>query len=99
MNSSLQIACFAGTLALLAGSASGKTGRAVGPEQTLLVRVYDEAQVPAAVLHSATMETARLFQAAEIRIRWEHLSAESPEDEGTDMTAVAFRQLDERLYL
>jgi hypothetical protein len=45
------------------------------------------------------METARLFRAAGIRISWEHLSAESLEDEGTDMTAAAFRQPDERPYL
>jgi hypothetical protein len=99
MNSLLQIASFAGTLALLAGSASGRTGRAFGPEERLLIRVYDEAQVPAAVLHSATMETARLFGAAGIRISWEHLSAELPEDIGTDMTAVAFVKPDERPYL
>jgi hypothetical protein len=97
MNSSLQIAWFAGTLALLAGSASGNTG--CPPEPTLLVGIYDKAQVPAAALHSATMETVRLFRAAGIRISLEYLSAESPEDEGADMTALAFRQPDERPYL
>ena len=99
MNGSLQIARFAGTLALLAGSASGKPGCAVAPEQTLLVRVYDKAQVRGAVLEYATMETARLFRAAGIRISWEHLSAESPDDEGTDLTAAALRQPDVRPYL
>lgn len=99
MNSSLQIASFAGTLALLAGSALGNTRRAVGPEQTVLVRVYDEAQVPVAVLHSATMETGRLFRAAGIQISWEHPFAESPDDEGTDMTAASFQRPDERRYL
>jgi hypothetical protein len=99
MNSSLQITCLAGTLALLADSASGKAGRVIDPEQTLVIRIYDKAQVPAAAIHLATMETARLFRAAGIRISWEHLSAESPEDKGTDMSAVAFRQPDKRPYL
>ena len=55
--------------------------------------------MPAASLHAATMETDRLFQAAGIRISWEHLSTESPEDMGTDMTAEAFRQPNDRTYL
>ena len=95
MSSFLRITAFAGTLALLAGCAYGKAG----PEQTLSVRLYDQAQVPAAVLHSAMMEAARLFRAAGIRIRWEQPPVESLEDQGTDMTAAAFRQIDERPYL
>lgn len=99
MNRSLEIAWWAGTLALLASSASGKTGRGVAEEQTLLIRVYGQAEVPAIAFHSATMETARLFRPAGIRIRWEHVSRESPQDKGTDMTAAAFRQPNDRPYL
>jgi hypothetical protein len=99
MNSSLQIARIVGTVALLAGCASSKTGRGVAAEQTLSIRVYDKAELPAPVLRSAMMETGRLFLAAGIRISWEHLSAASPEDQGTDMTAAEFHQLDRRPYL
>lgn len=100
MSSSLQIAVFAGTLALLAGSASGKTGETSAAEQQMVsIRLYDKAQVPAAVLRSAMPEAARLFRRADIRITWERLSAEVPQDQGTDMTAAAFQQPDNRPYL
>ncbi|HZQ51476.1 MAG TPA: hypothetical protein VFB14_04715 [Bryobacteraceae bacterium] len=95
MSSFLRTTTFAGTLALLAGCGYGKTG----PGQTVSVRLYDQAQVPAAVLHSAMMEASRLFRAAGIRITWEQPPVEAPEDQGTDMTAAAFRQRDERPYL
>jgi hypothetical protein len=95
MNSLLRIATFAGTLALLAGCGYGKTG----PEQTVSVRLYDQAQVPATVLHSAMNETSRLFRAAGIRISWERPSAEAPEDQGTDQTAYVCQRPDERPYL
>lgn len=99
MNSSLQIAYVAGTLALLAGSASGKNGWASAPEHTVSIRLYDRAQAAAAVLHSAIAETTRLFRAAGILTLWERPSAESLEDQGTDMTAAAFRRPNERPYL
>jgi hypothetical protein len=99
MNSSLQIACFAGTLAVLAGSATGKTGRETFPEQTLSIRVYDKAGVSATILEEASNQAARLFRAAGIRICWEHPSTESAQDLGTDMTAAAFEQPNNRPYL
>jgi hypothetical protein len=99
MNSSLQIAHVAGTLALLAGSATGKNVWPSAPGQTVSIRLYDRAQAPAAVLHSATEETTRLFRAAGIQTLWEEPSAESLEDQGTDMTASAFRRPNERPYL
>lgn len=95
MSSFLRIAFLGSTVAWITGFASGKTG----PEQTVSIRLYDQAQVPAAVLHSAMMEAARLFRAAEIRISWERPTAEAPEDRGTDMTATALRHPDERPYL
>jgi hypothetical protein len=70
MNRSFQTAVAASTLALLAGSASGKTGREIGPEQMLSIHLYDQAQVPTGVLHSATVEATRIFRAAGIQITW-----------------------------
>ena len=99
MNRSLQIAWFAGTVSVLAGSALAKTGPKTFPEQTLSIRVYNKAGVAATALQAATAETARLFRAAGIRIDWEHPSTESGKDVGTDMTAAAFRQPNERPYL
>jgi hypothetical protein len=99
MNSSLQIAFIGSMLALMAGSISGKTGREIAPAQTLSIRLYDKAQVPVGVLHRATTEATRLFRAAGIRIVWEQPSAESPEDQGTDMTSAAFWQPDDRRYV
>lgn len=99
MNIPLQIAWFVGTLAVLAGSALGKTERETFPEQTLCIRVYDKAGVPATALEAASMETARLFRAVGLRISWEHPSTESAQDGGTDMTAAAFRQPNDRPYL
>lgn len=98
MNSSLRIAFFGSMVGLAAGYASGKTGRLNAAETTVSIRLYEQAQVPPAVLHSAMNETSRLFRAAGIRIRWEQPAAESPEDEGTDQTA-AYERLDERRYL
>ncbi|MBV9758984.1 MAG: hypothetical protein JO340_00320 [Acidobacteriaceae bacterium] len=43
-------------------------------EQTLRVRIYNKAQIPAASLDPAATETARLFRAAGIHIGWEHLA-------------------------
>lgn len=75
-----------GHAGLLAGSLAAKTGRDAAPEQTLSIKVYDQAEVPAATLKAATAETGRLFRAAGIRISWQHPATESPEDVGTDMT-------------
>lgn len=99
MNSSLRIAFLASVAALIVSSTSGKTRRAIAAEETISIRLYDQAKVPAAVLDSATIEATRLFRAAGIRISWERPLLESPEDQGTDMTAIAFRQPDERPYL
>jgi hypothetical protein len=83
MNSYLRMVFFAGTLS----AASLGAGRA--PEQTLHIRVYDQAQVPAETLQSAMAETGRIFQAARIGIVWELPAAESPEDRGFDWSSPA----------
>src|SRR3982751_2134373 len=76
-----------GTLILITGPVGGQTGRTRGPEQILGIHLYDQAQVSAGVLHAATVEAARLFRAAGIRISWEQLLVEAPEDRGLDMSA------------
>jgi hypothetical protein len=91
-----------GTLFLVTGPVCGQTGRTRGPEQILGIHLYDQAQVPAGVLHSATVEAARLFRAAGIRISWEQTLVEAPEDRGLDMSArksVPFWPPDHRSYL
>lgn len=99
MNSSLQKAWGAVALALLAGSLAAKTGRDADQEQALWVRIYDQAGVPKAALAAATVETGRLFRAAGVRISWQQPAMEWPKDVGTDMTAAAFRQPNDRPYL
>jgi hypothetical protein len=99
MNSSFRIAFLGSMAALAAGYASGKTGRSIAAETPISIRLYDQAQVPAAVLHSAMHETSRLFRAAGIRLAWQTPVAEAAADQGTDMTATAFQQPDERSYL
>ncbi len=94
-----QIARFAGTLALIGGCAMGKTERTIAPEVALSIRVYDHAQVTPALLNSAENETGRLFQAAGIRIVWEHPLYLSSEDEGTDMTYASSPPPNGRPYL
>ncbi|MBV9937007.1 MAG: hypothetical protein JO150_00765 [Acidobacteriaceae bacterium] len=100
MHSSLQKALITSTFALVAGCMSAKTPKEIVPEQTLSIRVCDQAQVPNAVLRLTTAEADRLFRTAKLRILWRQPSAESPEDRGTDMTSAAFfRQPDRRSYL
>lgn len=99
MNDRRRIARFAGTLALIASCAGGKSQRTIVPQATLLMRIDDQAQVPTAILTSAENEAGRLFRAAGMRIAWEHLLYVSPEDEGTDMTAPSPRRPNERRYL
>jgi hypothetical protein len=102
MHYSFPIAFLASTLALLTGSAFGKTGRNLGLEPTLSVHVYDQAQVPRGVLHQGTVEAMRLFRAAGIQITWNQPVVEAPEDRGLDMSeesSPTFRSPDERPYL
>jgi hypothetical protein len=99
MNSSLRTALLTSTLALMAGALHGKTASEKGPPQMLSIRLYDQAKVPAQVLHSAADEVSWLFRAARIRISWECPSSESPGDQGTDMTGAPFRQPDNRRYI
>jgi hypothetical protein len=99
VNSSFRIAILANTLALTAGSLYGKSNRALGTEQTLAIRLYDQAQVPHRMIHLATEEAARVLRAAGIRISWEQPPAEAPEDRGIDMRSADVRQPDERPYL
>ena len=86
-------------LALMGVALCGKTPARITARQMLLVRLYDQAQAPAGVVHAASDEASRLFRAAGIRISWEYPSSESPEDQGTDMTSAAFRQPDVRSYV
>src|SRR5438105_539634 len=99
MNSSFRIAFVANTLALAVGSASGKTGREIAPEQRLSIHLYDDAQVPVGTLKSATVEATRLFRAAGMRISWEQVRVEAPEDRGIDMSSSGSWQPVERHYL
>lgn len=100
MNSSLRTASLTSALALIAGSlVPGKTPTGMAPEQTLSIRLYDQARVPNTVLRPATAEADRLFRAARLRIAWDQPSTESAEDLGTDMTSAAFQQADNRNYL
>jgi Zn-dependent protease with chaperone function len=102
MNHSLPTALIASTLALITGSASGQTRRNLGPEPTLSVHLYDQAQVPTGVLHAATVEVTRLFRAAGIQTTWEQPVAEAPEDRGIDMSdrrSAPSRPPDERPYV
>jgi len=64
MNNSWRMALIAGALSTAAVSASGKTGRAIAPAQPLRIHLYDQAQVPGGVLHSAIGEATRIFKAA-----------------------------------
>jgi len=98
MNNSWRMALIAGALSTAAVSASGKTGRAIAPAQPLRIHLYDQAQVPGGVLHSAIGEATRIFKAAGTPISWEQPPTESPEAWITDMTALP-RALDQRQYL
>lgn len=98
MNRSLQIAFVTSMLVLLSGSVSGKTGHEVGPEPTLSIHLYDQAQLPADMLRLATAEATRLFRAAGIQISWERPLVEAPEDRGIDLTGAGSRRIDERPY-
>jgi hypothetical protein len=99
MNKVRRLALVVNTLALMGASVSGKSRNALAPEQTISIRVYDHAQTPAGVLHSATDQANWLFRAAQIRMNWEFPTTESPEDQGTDMTSAAFQQPDARPYI
>jgi hypothetical protein len=99
MNSSLRIALATNTLALVAGCIFAKTRSEIVPADTLSIRVYNSAQAPAGVLHSAIEGSAWLFRADGIQTLWEQPATESPEDEGTDMTSAAFHQPDPRRYI
>jgi hypothetical protein len=99
VNSSLRIALATNTLALMAGCIFGKTGSEIAPACTLSIRLYNSAQVPAGVLHSAIEQSTRLFRADGIRTVWDQPAIESPEDQGTDMTSPAFQQPDPRRYI
>jgi len=98
MNSFSRVALIPVTFVLLAGSASGKT-RLIAPPQTLSIRLYDDAQAPAQMLHAASDQASYLLRAARIRTSWQRPLREPPEDQGTDMTAAAFQQPDARGYL
>jgi hypothetical protein len=59
--------------------------------QAISIHVYDSAHVPSATLRAAMQESARLFQAAGIRLVWQS-NAPLPEDLILDMSpATAFR--------
>ena len=66
--------------------------------QTLCIRVYNHAQVPAAELKVALLETTRVFKPTGLRITWQ-LDVESPEDRGIDMSSASARKTDNRRYV
>jgi len=99
MDSWLRLASIVNTFALMAGSVSGKSAPAIGPAQTLSIRLSNEAQASPRVIHPATDQADWLFRAARIRISWECRLPESPEDQGTDMSSSAFQQPDTRRYI
>lgn len=87
MNRYLQVVVIAGAVT----AASPGAGKSV-PEQTLQVRVYDRAQVPAKTLSGAMAEAGRIFHSARIGIVWERSAAESPQDRGLDWSSPAARR-------
>ena len=99
MNSCLRIAVIASVLSAAASSLRGKSGREIEAEQTLRIHLYDQAHVPAGTLKWATAEATRIFRAAKIKINWEQPSAESPRDQGLDMSSAMPWKLGERQYL
>jgi hypothetical protein len=64
--------------------------------QTICIRVYNRAHVPAGTLHAAVLETTRLFKPAGVRITWQFV-VESSEDLKLDMSAS--HRVDTRPYL
>jgi hypothetical protein len=93
------MAALLSTLAVMTSSLSGKTRSDIVPPHTLSIRLYNQAQAPAAVLRAATAEAGRLFRAVHLSISWECPSQESPEDQGTDMSGAPSRQADNRGYI
>lgn len=95
----LRIALVAGGLSM-AALVSGKTRHEITPEQTLHIRLYDQAQIPRGTLQWATAETSRILSTAGIKLEWEQPSVESAEDRGLDMSSPAApRTRPERQYL
>jgi hypothetical protein len=99
MESSLSIVFVATTLAALASSSFGKTRAQNAPDQTISIRVYDRAEIPAGTLRSALDEASRLFRTAGIRINWEQPAVASPEDRGIDMSSAASPKSEQRSYV
>jgi hypothetical protein len=66
--------------------------------QTLCIRVYNPAHVPAAELKTALLETTRVFKPTGLRITWQS-EVESPEDGGIDMSSPSARVADTRRYV
>ena len=79
MNSYLRIAFAASAFAWMAGTLSGKAGKNLVQQQTLVIHLYNAAEVNSRTLHWATVEADRLFRAAGIQIDWQPLSAETAE--------------------
>lgn len=96
MNRYLRVVFIAGAVTAAASLGAGKSV----PEQTLHVRVYDRAQVPAETLRCAMVEAGRIFHSARIEIVWERPAAESPQDRGLDWrSSAARRNQPERHYV
>jgi hypothetical protein len=99
MESSLSIVFVAMTLAPLASSSFGKTRTQTAPDQTISIRVYDQAEISAGTLNSALDEASRLFRTAGIRINWEQPAVAPPEDGGIDMSSAASLKPEQRCYI
>ncbi len=70
MNRSSRLALVVNSIALVAGSVSGKSITKFTPVKTISIRLSNHAQVPAEDIRSATDEVSRLFAAARIQINW-----------------------------
>lgn len=79
MNSSLKMVVTTSAFVWTAGSLCGQVRKQADPQQTLSIRLYNDAGVDPRTLHWATVETDRLFRSAAIQITWQQLSGATAE--------------------
>ena len=96
MNSWLQIVLIGTTLSTTFVSASGKSRREIGPEPTVCVRFYNQAQVQAGMLKWAKIEATRIFKTAGVIVAWQQSATDSPEAHRIDLSTAAFQTFDDR---
>src|SRR5206468_1458886 len=86
MNNWLEVSLIATTLAIPCGSASGESGREIGPEPTVYVHFYNQALARANTLKWAAVEVTRIFRVAGVKIVWQQPETDSPEAHRIDMS-------------